>query len=615
MSIFTNKSNKKNHRFYITLRVFIGFCAFFMLLLFERVGIIYKYPHPVINLASTDKESANKKAIGDTTCLLIVDSNNETSRADKKEFEQILKDMRIAYDIEDLAEKTEHLNDLDKYATIVYATTDVSVMGNQLFTLIDWVADGGSMLFALPLQKTNELNVISPSIGIIESGYEYSMVDTFLPDKDFMIGGGKVYNIIDGYESSLTVGLSDKCNIYATTADGSVPIIWEKDYKKGKFVVCNFAYCQKAYRGVYAAAYSLLGDSCVYPVINASTFYLDDFPSPVPQGDGTYIERDYHMQTADFYSSVWWPDMLTLAEKHNIQYTGLIIETYEDNTSENLKPNLSTADFYYYGNMLLNRGGTLGYHGYNHQPLCGPNYTYEEDHGYKVWESFDAMHNAVDELENFSKSIFTRNEFVVYVPPSNILSAEGRYMLGHDYSDIRCIASTYFEGNDAYTQEFEVAEDGIIETPRIISGGILDDYMKFSAFSELNFHYVNSHFIHPDDLLDADRGAALGWEKLKSNLSNYMIWLDESAPDIRHVTGNSMAGAVQRYSMISCDKEEKDNKIILNFEGLNDEAYCFMRLNSGKAGEVSGGSLTNLVGNLYLLKINSEKVTIVTDHK
>lgn len=615
MSIFTNKSNKKNHRFYITLRVFIGFCAFFMLLLFERVGIIYKYPHPVINLASTDKESANKKAIGDTTCLLIVDSNNETSRADKKEFEQILKDMRIAYDIEDLAEKTEHLDDLDKYATIVYATTDVSVMGNQLFTLIDWVADGGSMLFALPLQKTNELNVISPSIGIIESGYEYSMVDTFLPDKDFMIGGGKVYNIIDGYESSLTVGLSDKCNIYATTADGSVPIIWEKDYKKGKFVICNFAYCQKAYRGVYAAAYSLLGDSCVYPVINASTFYLDDFPSPVPQGDGTYIERDYHMQTADFYSSVWWPDMLTLAEKHNIQYTGLIIETYEDNTSENLKPNLSTADFYYYGNMLLNRGGTLGYHGYNHQPLCGPNYTYKEDHGYKVWESFDAMRNAVDELENFSKSIFTKNEFVVYVPPSNILSAEGRYMLGHDYSDIRCIASTYFEGNDAYTQEFEVAEDGIIETPRIISGGILDDYMKFSAFSELNFHYVNSHFIHPDDLLDADRGAALGWEKLKSNLSNYMIWLDESAPDIRHVTGNSMAGAVQRYSMISCDKEEKDNKIILNFEGLNDEAYCFIRLNSGKAGEVSGGSLTNLVGNLYLLKINSEKVTIVTDHK
>ncbi len=302
--------------------------------------------------------------------------------------------------------------------------------------------------------------------------------------------------------------------------------------------------------------------------------------------------------------------MLTLADEHNIQYTGLIIETYEDKTSENVEPNLSTSDFYYYGNMLLNRGGELGYHGYNHQPLCGPNYTYEEDHGYNVWESFKAMNLAMEELERFSRSIFPEMDLTVYVPPSNILSNEGRYMLGHDFPDIRCIASTYFTGNDAYTQEFEIADDGIIETPRIISGGILDDYMRFAAFSELNFHFINSHFLHPDDLLDPDRGAALGWEKLKSNLSDYMIWLDESAPDIRHMTGNSLAGAVQRYCMLSCDKEITDKEIILKFSGLEDEGYCFLRINEGSAGRVTGGTLTNLTGNLYLLKITDDVVTI-----
>ena len=50
-------------------------------------------------------------------------------------------------------------------------------------------------------------------------------------------------------------------------------------------------------------------------------------------------------------------------------------------------------------------------------------------------------------------------------------------------------------------QEFEVAKDGIVEQPRIISGAIIDDYMKMAALSELNMHFVNSHFIHPDDLL------------------------------------------------------------------------------------------------------------------
>ena len=29
-------------------------------------------------------------------------------------------------------------------------------------------------------------------------------------------------------------------------------------------------------------------------MINGSVFYLDDFPSPVPGGDGTYVRRDYN---------------------------------------------------------------------------------------------------------------------------------------------------------------------------------------------------------------------------------------------------------------------------------------------------------------------------------
>lgn len=603
-----NSTNKK--RFYSLLRVFAGFVALFMLLLMERIGILYKKPYSVIKLYDNKTIEADKSPMGPATCLLIIDSNNATSFADKDEFEQILTDMRIAHDTEDLSNQKGYLKDLTRYETIVYATTDVSVIGETMLRLKNWVADGGSMMFALPLQKTSELNVISPSIGIEDSSYDYAMVDSFRPDKNFMLGGGQTYHIEDGYESALKVGLNDSCNVYATTGDGKVPLIWEKDYKKGKYVVCNFAYCQKAYRGVYAAAYSLLGDVCIYPVINASAYYIDDFPSPVPQGDGRYIERDYHMPIAEFYSSVWWPDMLSLAEKHNFQYTGLIIETYDDKTGKNPKRNQNTTDYYYYGNMLLNRGGELGYHGYNHQPLCGPDYTYKENHGYHLWESPEAMHQGFQELENFSRAVFPETAFHVYVPPSNILSEAGRYMLVHDFPDIKCIASTYFKGKDSYSQEFSVSKDGMIETPRIISGGILDDYMRFAAFSELNFHYVNSHFLHPDDLLDPDRGADLGWKTLKNNLSQYMTWLDKSAPELRHVTGSSMAGAVQRYCMLACEKRTEGRKITLHFKGYKDEAYCFLRLNKGDIAKVSGGKLKKLTGNLYILTIQSNVVTI-----
>lgn len=61
-----------------------------------------------------------------------------------------------------------------------------------------------------------------------------------------------------------------------------------------------------------AASYSLLQDAVAYPVINSAVFYLDDFPSPVPGGDGTYIRRDYGLSISDFYSQVWWPDLTQL---------------------------------------------------------------------------------------------------------------------------------------------------------------------------------------------------------------------------------------------------------------------------------------------------------------
>ena len=85
-------------------------------------------------------------------------------------------------------------------------------------------------------------------------------------------------------------------------------------------VFMNFGIMGKAYRGIYAAAYSLLNDAFAWPVINGSAFYLDDFPSPVPSGTSTYVERDYGISVGDFYTNVWWPDLMELAEKYEKKY-------------------------------------------------------------------------------------------------------------------------------------------------------------------------------------------------------------------------------------------------------------------------------------------------------
>ena len=214
--------------------------------------------------------------------------------------------------------------------------------------------------------------------------------------------------------------------------------------------------------------------------------------------------------------------MLDMAEEHGVKYTGVIIDNYEDDVSGDVVEQEDVQRFQYFGNMLLHQGGELGYHGYNHQPLSLSNVDYANILPYKTWESYDAMKKAMTELIRFGKEMFPGTELSVYVPPSNVLSDEGREMIVKEFPEIRTIASNYFVGDMAYTQEFEAAEDGIVEQPRIISGAVIDDYMELAAVSELNMHFVNTHFMHPDDLLDEDRGARLGWKKLKKRLDEYM---------------------------------------------------------------------------------------------
>ena len=150
----------------------------------------------------------------------------------------------------------------------------------------------------------------------------------------------------------------------------------------------------------------------------------------------------------------------------------------------------------------------------------------------------------------------------------------------------------------------------MVQTPRIISGYVLDDYMRTAAMSELYFHCVNTHFQHPDDVLDTDRGAALGWEELFSRLTDYTEWLHRALPQMRNLTGSELTGAVQRYDGLQVRREDTERGIRLSLGGFNDEAWFYLRINNGKPGHVSGGSLSEAADGLYLVRAVSPELRI-----
>ena len=604
----------KRFRWQGLVKVWAMFMAIALVLLVESLGVHYGATRFDITYLDRDKAIPAADAIAGekATNLLVIDSSQEGVSDAESMLDRVLLDMKVPTVTVDLAQGDE-IPTLKQYQTMVIAMPNLDPLGEHVLQIMQWVKKGGGVMFAMTPEKTGYLDVIGPQIGIESSAYKYVVTEGITPSEDFMLGGGQTYMFSDPFKSSLSVALNERAQVEAVSSNGRTPLVWRSSVESGTAVMCNIGIYVKMVRGFYASAFSLLSSAMAYPVINSAAFYLDDFPSPVPSGNGKYIKRDYNMSISEFYSQVWWPDLVRLAERYGIRFTGVMIENYGDDTKNDPVRQTDNTQFEYYGGLLLRQNGEIGYHGYNHQPLVLPNTDYGNEYTYVQWPNRKAIVDSLNELIAFQKTVLPAATSSVYVPPSNILSSEGRQIIGEDVPQIRAIASMAFPPDSSleYVQEFGVAADGVVEAPRIVSGSMVNNsYMRLAAVSELNMHYVSTHFMHPDDLLDEDRGAKEGWETYRKGLEDYLDWLEQSAPSIRMQTGTECAAAVQRFSGLTVSMATSDDSWDLHLGNLIDQGWLMFRANNGTPGRVRGGSLTKLTGNLYLLKATSATVHI-----
>lgn len=586
-----------------------------VVVLLERYGVTSKYS----SYSQLNREEVEfSEAVSEESTCLILTSEEAVSAIYEEMMTYVLDDMRIPYDVLRIDENTS-LDSLSEYKTLILTFENWEVLGEHLLKVCDWVKAGGAMLnMCTPTPNSSFLTVAS-KLGIEGGGQDYTAVKGFQVLGNQMIGGkeGEIFWYSDDgteeLETSLNVHLSNSCEVLLASEDGSIPLLWKVKYGNGTFVVFNVVITEKYQRGFACFAYSELENVCIYPVINGSAFYLDDFPSPIPEGNGEYMRRDYGVSISAFYSTIWWPQILEWGDQYNLSYTGLIIEEYSDDVEAPFEKNTEEAQFTTFGNMLLNAGGELGFHGYNHMPLCIKGIDDNQQYGdYELWESAEDIKAAVTELYDFSSDLFPGAEFIVYVPPSNILSEAGMAALLEACPDINVIASTYFNDAEAkaFEQDFEVDENGVIHTPRIVSGLSLTEYQKVAALAELNYHYVQSHFMHPDDLLDEDRGAAIGFPTLSQHFEEYLEWVYTAAPDIRNVTGSEMGVAVLQYDKLTVARECEGSVLTVKIGGFSGSAEFLLRINEGSFAGIEGGSCEWITGDLYAVHATSDELRI-----
>ena len=289
----------------------------------------------------------------------------------------------------------------------------------------------------------------------------------------------------------------------------------------------------------------------------------------------------------------------------------MLIESYNDQVTGPFEPeNQDNALVRYYTSELLHSGGELGLHGYNHMPLCPQDFVYAGEN-YKPWPSAESMALSLKELTRYARSFLPGASFLTYVPPSNYLSAQGQRALLEAVEELRTISGLYLneEGVNALVQEFCEEEDGSISVPRVTSGFDPDPYNRLVMAQELMLHGVFSHFIHPDDVLDSDRGADEGWARLYESFCQTVERVSGQYPLLRWSTASEGAAAVQRYSRLRLKRQADEAGLTLALTPFYDEAWLALKTDR-RIKSVSGGTLHPVAQGLYWIEAREGVVRV-----
>ena len=589
---------------------------FFIFVLVERIYTNTEYYTDIENDSLSmlsDEEwklyNANRNAKLQEKSLIIYDHYSSYSVEIKDNIKYVLGTISVKTYTKDI-ENIEEEDDLSKYDTIIICVQNIDEVNYSFEKLERYVKNGGGLLFSVNLTNGSKLNKFYNLLGINKTN-GYKKVESLKFNDNFLINSsGKSYGKHIINMELLHFELKDNVNIHiSSNDDNNLPIVWDLKYGNGYVGISNSSlFSSKNGRGLFVSLYSSIHDVFSYPVINSAVYFIDDFPSPIPNGKDKIITDEYGYNIKDFYSNVWWPTMQELTKTKGIKFSSYIIMTYEDNVNGPFDNKYFDEESRYYIKQLLATGSEMGIHGYNHQPLVINNFDHGDEINYKTWPNEKLAFDSIRSVLNYTEDIVGEGKVISYVAPSNTISEELYLKMQEEIKEIKIYATLYVGDETVLDQEFDVLDNGVVNVPRLYSGMEMTSESEYMLLNELSYHYVFSHFMHPDDILDVERRSEKGFGYMTKTYTDLIDFVNSTK--IRNHTVSSTAGAIQRYQVTSVDKEYINNKLTLNISGVYDTVYYFLKTNGKSIKNVSGCKYEKIADNYYLLTIDNEKVEI-----
>lgn len=546
--------------------------------------------------------------------LIISDSQEENSIKTTEQLEKVLDYMKKEYKTIDVSDGINEKLDFD---CIFFVFERLDKLAN-LDYFLNYVKEGKSLVFLIRPVLDKSFESISSLLGITEfNGIKNDnrgirmLTDIVIGAEGFVSDTGIINN------SSINLKLDRSAEIYISSYE-NIPLLWKTAYGRGSFVVFNGTMLNgKSNRGLTAAVISLGKENFIYPIANIKMLHIDDFPALIPQGTDEKIYEEFSRDIPQFYREVWWSDMVMISKKYDLKYSSFVIEAYNNNTTPPFTKASSTViqNLLIYGKELLNIGGEIGLHGYNHQSLVPEGYI-KQDLGYVPWDNEENMSESIKTLIGFIKDAFPYYELRAYVPPSNILSKEGRNAVIEANPELKIIASVYLPNieGDAYDQEFELTSDGILEFPRFSYGYIITDGIMWKVYNGINMHGIFSHFVHPDDILDPERSEGKSWSELTKEFESILGEVNDKYGWLRSYTISSGGQELIKYLQVTPYISYSDNRINIYCENFRADAYFIMRTDN-EIIDAQNCEFSRIGKNTYLLALRDSQCSISLKEK
>lgn len=542
---------------------------------------------------------------------------------DPRDVASVFAEHRLTKIIQQQKKSVESVSVYDKDVAIAKDCRGVLVAtGNMsrvaaLDNVRKYVKDGGTAVMlmalepeALPSPEFLQEMGISSAGGNVNARGIALVTDFLFGGKGFQFGENSAYNT-----HCRKVTLTDGATVHIRSWDG-VPLLWENQAGQGKILAYNGTVRDdKTNIGILTALLAHCGTETVYPVLGTKVFYIDDFPSPVPEGVNPRIYDEMELTTAEFYRQRWWPYMQNIAQEFGLKYTGLIIESYGDVVKPPFPEPAGRRhrdDFIVYGRELLNMGGELGVHGYNHQPLAPKGYN-EDELEYVPWESQADMVASLKELRRYIEAAYPDYAMHTYVPPSDILSPEGRAAVLEVFPEVQIFSSLYDGPAEAraYIQNYQRNDDGTFELPRTSAGYHPQRQSMYEQISMLNYIGNFSHFVHPDELFYAE-SKDLSWADMEQGLRDFLTEINKRYDWLKPVTNVECMNYFADYLDMDY-RVQRDADELTIYCWQNRYPLSFVLHSSRQIAGVTGGSAQKIGDEAYL--ITTDKDTVVVKWK